>query len=125
MKDNNVDPRSDNPNNPYNALLLQITGNQTISKPRRKAPINVWVCDDSSTAPIRAEIEKLLNGRKVDQKQMVAIHPEAAQTVFSKLPDDKKAMWKQRAAEQHQEALTEYERTCKGEISTKPEDMQK
>lgn len=125
MKDNNVDPRSDNPNNPYNALLRQITGIHSVSKPRQKAPVNIWIRDDSSTAPIRAEIAKLLNGRQVDQKKMVAIRSEAARVAFSNLPDEEKKHWKQCAVKQHQEALDEYERICKGEISSKPEDMQK
>lgn len=125
MKDNNVDPRSDDPKNPYNALLLRITGNPSTSKPRRKAPVNIWLHDESSIAPVRAEIQKLLNGQEVEQKKMVAIRSEAAQMAFSRLPEEDKRMWKQRADEQHKEAMDEYERICKGEISSKPEDMQK
>lgn len=120
-----MDPRSDNPKNPYNALLLQINGNSPGSKPRRKAPVNIWVRDESSTTPIKTEIQKLLNGQEVGWKRMVAIRSEAARIAFSKLSNGEKKKWKRLADSQHKEAMDEYERLCRGDISSKPEDMQK
>lgn len=124
-KERNIDPRSNNPRNLYNALLLQLTGNFAAVKPRRKAPVNVWVHDKSSIKPIKDKIRLILNGQVVEQKKMVAVRSEVACAVFQKLPAASQEHWKRVAAEEYTKSMAKYEQVCKEVVSTSPEAQQR
>lgn len=123
MRDHAHDPRSTDPSNPYNAIIMQLSGLSSEKRPRCKAPINIWCKEPESVQAIQAEWDKI--GTTIPATKRAAKRAELASALFKALLAERQKYYADRAKEEHQVALKKWTAASMGEVSTAPADRQR
>lgn len=123
MKQHDVDPRNTDPSNPFTALLYAITGIHVSDKPRQKSAVNCW--SKSQTVSINQLVRQACIANNVGRKNSMVVWNRIAREEFSKLPEDNKRYWEQKAKDDHAREIDEWKAARHAAISTKPEDRQR
>lgn len=123
MRKHAHNPRSTDSSNPYNAMIMQLSGINRGKRPRCKAPVNIWCKHPESIKAIQDEWDKI--GSTVDPKKRAAKRAELASTLFKNLPAETKQHYADCAKQEHDAALQKWEQASMGEISTAPADHQR
>lgn len=123
MHDNNFNLRSMDTTNPFNVVLLKLSGMTPGQKPRLKTPSNHWCKDHGNANLIQQEFDKVAS--TVKPKNRAACRAAIVSRMFKDLPEEQRQEWTDIAQAEHEEALAVYDELVKGKISTKSEDRQR
>lgn len=123
MRDHAHDPRSTDPSNPYNAVIMQLSGMSREKRPRCKSPVNIWCKEPDSVKTIQAEWDRIVT--TIDPGKRAAKRAEVASALFKTLSEEKQQYYTDRAKEEHKVALRKWNEALMGEVSTAPADRQR
>ncbi|PPQ76893.1 hypothetical protein CVT26_000663 [Gymnopilus dilepis] len=121
MKDNDVDVMEPSAENPFSALVQQLSGKEA-QRPRKKTPVNVW--RKTQRHNIEARVKNLAEAQGIPKDRWAALRDKVARQMFSELPAATQDKWKVQAGEESKAAFDEYERSVSSNPSTDPQDRQ-
>lgn len=122
MKDQDIDPRDSGADNPYRILLHKLTGN-TIQKPRRQPPVNVW--RKTQRKEIDIEAKKITDKDGIPRSKHAAVRDKMARDMYEMLSEEEKVQWIEQATEEYETAMMRWRNDVEGDPSTASEDRQK
>ncbi|KAF9470439.1 hypothetical protein BDN70DRAFT_939712 [Pholiota conissans] len=125
MKDNDLNPKDSGAYNPYNALMVKLTGKE-VSRPRLKTAANTW--RKTKRDEIEAELKRRLGDDLKEKKErLVTESDKIAREMFKGLSDEEQRHWKGVAMDEHNEVLKEYKKELElaNTPSTAPVDRQR
>ena len=122
MKDQDLNPKESGANNPYHALLFQLTGKE-MGRPRRKTAVNVWRKTQRSAIEAKVKTRAATSGATRDK--LAALRDKLAREMFSSLTETEQEHWKNQANIESDTALAAWKRDMESEPSADPVDRQK
>ncbi|KAF9470923.1 hypothetical protein BDN70DRAFT_939329 [Pholiota conissans] len=125
MKDNDLNPKDSGAYNPYNALMVKLTGKE-VSRPRLKTAANVW--RKTKRDEIEAELKRRLGDDLKEKKErLVTERDKIAREMFKRLSEEEQRHWKGVAVDEHNDVLKEYQKELElaNNPSTAPADRQR
>ena len=118
MKNQDLDPKDSEAQNPYCILLHKLMGASS-QCPRLKSAANVW------HKTVQIEIEAMVKQKDIPWVQMAKFRDQTAREMFSELSEDEKQQWREQAKDEHEEALKNWELKTEATPSMVPEDRQR
>jgi hypothetical protein len=106
MKDQDLNPKESGVNNPYHALLFQLTGKE-MGRPRRKTAVNVW--RKTQRAAIEAKVKTRAANSGATRDKLAALRDKLAREMFSSLAEAEQEHWKTQANIESEAALASLE----------------
>lgn len=128
MKDRDIDPKDSGVDNPYRALLYQLTG-VGVKRPRAQNGADIWRKShkDHIEQQARDELKTAL-GRELipqDHKQLASVRERVKVKMYKGLSEDDRAGWAEQAAELNEAARAKWEQDRKAPPSSDPADHQR
>ena len=122
MKDQDLNPKESGANNPYHALLFQLTGKE-MGRPRRKTAVNVW--RKTQRSAIDAKVKTCMVNSGTTRDKLAALRDKLAREMFSALTETEQEYWKNQSIIESETALAAWKHDLESDPSTEPADRQR